>query len=113
MRPKRKRRRARRIAFIAALALSAWGWFGVSSQDKTDAWRFDQLAEEWQRSPEFRAITIRSEALNELHGNAVTRLSPRVFVGLYQAGANRMTPQEFAALVARSEALNSRYGLGR
>ena len=61
--------------------------------------------------PEHRALTIRSEALNELHGNAVTRLSPRVFMGLYEAGANRMTPQEFAALAARSEALNRRYGL--
>jgi hypothetical protein len=56
---------------------------------------------------------IRSEALNRTHGNAVTRLSPRVFTELYQAGANRMEPQEFAALVTRSEALNLRYGLDR
>ena len=63
--------------------------------------------------PEYRALMIRSEALNKLYGNAVTRLSPRQFRELYQAGANRMTPQGFAALLARSEALNSRYGLDR
>jgi hypothetical protein len=63
--------------------------------------------------PEYRALTVRSEALNTLHGNAVTRLSPRQFKELYEAGGNRMSPQEFAALVARSEALNRRYGLGR
>ncbi len=63
--------------------------------------------------PEYRAAMIRSEALNKLYGNAVTRHSPRVFKELYQAGANRMAPQEFAALVARSEALNRRYGLDR
>lgn len=63
--------------------------------------------------PEYRALMIRSEGLNTAHRNAVTRLSPRVFAELYQAGANRMTPQELAALVARSEALNRRYGLGR
>lgn len=63
--------------------------------------------------PEYQALTIRSDTLNELHGNAVTRLSPRVFMGLYKAGANRMSPQEFAASAARSEALNIRYGLGR
>ena len=62
---------------------------------------------------EHRALVIRSEALNELHGNAVTRLSPRELTGLYRSGANRMTPQQFAALVARSEGLNVRYGLDR
>ena len=63
--------------------------------------------------PEYRALMIRSEAMNTLYGNAVTRLSPRAFKELYQAGANRMAPQESAALVARSEALNRRYGLDR
>jgi hypothetical protein len=62
---------------------------------------------------EYRALMIRSEALNELHGNAVTRLSPPEFAGLYQAGANRMAPQAFAALVARSEALNRQSRLDR
>jgi hypothetical protein len=38
--------------------------------------------------PAYRALMIRSEALNTLHGNAVTRLSPQQFTGLYQAGAN-------------------------
>jgi hypothetical protein len=62
--------------------------------------------------PAYRALMIRSEALNTLHGNAVTRLSPQQFTGLYQAGANRMAPQEFAALVARSAALNRQSRLG-
>ena len=61
--------------------------------------------------PEYRALMIRSEALNKLYGNAVTRLSPQQFKELYQAGANRMAPQEFAALVARSEGLNRQSGL--
>jgi hypothetical protein len=60
---------------------------------------------------EYRALTIRSEALNKLYGNAVTRLSPQQFKELYQSGANRMTPQGLAGLVARSEALNRQYGL--
>ena len=62
--------------------------------------------------PEY-ALKIRSEALNRRYGNAVTRLSPRVFKELNQAGANRMAPYEFAALVARGEALNRQYGLDR
>ena len=63
--------------------------------------------------PEYRAPMIRSEALNTLYGNAVTRLSPQQFKGLYQAGANRMAPPAFAALVARSEALNRQSRLDR
>ena len=55
---------------------------------------------------EYRALVIHNEALNTLHGNAATRLSPRVFGGLYQAGAHRMAPQELAAHVVRGEALN-------
>ena len=63
--------------------------------------------------PEYRALTIRSEALNKLYGEAATRLSPQVFKELNEAGANRMAPHAFAALVARSEALNRQYGLDR
>ena len=62
---------------------------------------------------EYRALLIRSEALNKLYGNTVTPLSARVFKELNQAGANRMAPHEFAALVARSQALNRQYGLDR
>jgi hypothetical protein len=62
---------------------------------------------------EYRALMIRSEALNNLYGNAVTRLSPRQFRSLYTAGGYRLAPQEFIALIARSEALNRRYGLGK
>jgi hypothetical protein len=63
--------------------------------------------------PEYRALMIRSEALNKLYGNAATRLSPREFKSLYNAGGYRQAPQEFAALVARSEELNRRYGLDK
>ncbi len=63
--------------------------------------------------PAYRALVIRSESLNKLYGNAVTRLSPQQFKKLYQADANRMAPQAFAALAARSEALDRRYGLNR
>jgi hypothetical protein len=55
---------------------------------------------------EYRALMIRSEALNKLYGNAVTRLSTKDFVALWNAGASRMTPSEFNALVVRSEGLN-------
>jgi hypothetical protein len=61
---------------------------------------------------EYQALMSRSEALNARYGNAVTRLSPQQFKSLYEAGGDRLPPQELVALVARSEALNSRYGLG-
>ena len=56
-----------------------------------------------------RALHIRSEALNNLYGNAVTRLSPAQFAAYSNAGASRLSPDEFNALVVRSEGLNS-YG---
>jgi hypothetical protein len=59
----------------------------------------------------YRALVIRSEALNKRYGNAVTRLSPQQFEELYRAGGNRMAPQALVALVTRSEALDRRYGL--
>ena len=58
---------------------------------------------------EYRALQIRGEALNNLYGNAVTRLSPAQFAAYWNAGAWRLSPDEFNALVVRSEALNS-YG---
>jgi hypothetical protein len=61
---------------------------------------------------EYQALMSRSEALNARYGNAVTRLSPQQFKALYEAGGDRLAPQELVALVARSQALNSRYGLG-
>jgi hypothetical protein len=61
----------------------------------------------------YRALVIRSEALNKRYGNAVTRLSTQQFKELWEAGANRMAPQAFVALVTRSEALDRRYGLDR
>jgi len=56
-----------------------------------------------------RALHIRSEALNNLYGNAVTRLSPAQFAAYWNAGASRLSPDGFNALVVRSEGLNS-YG---
>jgi hypothetical protein len=57
----------------------------------------------------YRALHIRSEALNNLYGNAVTRLSLAQFAAYWNAGASRLSPDEFNALVVRSEGLNS-YG---
>jgi len=60
---------------------------------------------------EYRALMARGEALNQLYGNALTRLSPQEFTALYQAGGNLST-QELVALSERGEALNSEYGSG-
>ena len=57
----------------------------------------------------YRALQIRSEALNNLYGNAVTRLSPAQFVAYWNAGAWRLSPDELNTLVVRSAGLNS-YG---
>jgi hypothetical protein len=57
----------------------------------------------------YRALHIRSEALNNLYGNAVTRLSPAQFAAYWNVGASRLSPDGFNALVVRSEGLNS-YG---
>ena len=57
----------------------------------------------------YRALHIRSETLNNLYGNAVTGLSPGQFAAYWNAGASRLSPDDFNALVVRSEGLN-RYG---
>jgi hypothetical protein len=57
----------------------------------------------------YRALHIRSAALNNLSGNAVTRLSPARFAAYWKAGASRLAPDAFNALVAPSEGVNS-YG---
>ena len=61
---------------------------------------------------EYRASMIRGEALNQLYGNALTRLSPQEFTALSESGGDRLAPQELTALVERGEALNSEYGSG-
>lgn len=58
---------------------------------------------------EYRALQVRGEALNDLYGNAVTRLSPAQFAAYWNAGAWRLSPDEFNTIVVRSEGLNS-YG---
>ena len=55
---------------------------------------------------EYRALQIRSEALNNLYGNAVTRLSPAQFAAYWNAGGSRLSPDAFDALAVRSEGLN-------
>jgi hypothetical protein len=57
----------------------------------------------------YRALHIRSEALNNLYGNAVTRLLPAQFAASWDAGASRLSPSELNALLVRSKGLNS-YG---
>jgi hypothetical protein len=57
----------------------------------------------------YRALHIRSEALNNLYGNAVTRLSPAQFAAYWNTAASQLSPDAFNALVVRSEGLNS-YG---
>ena len=57
----------------------------------------------------YRALHIRSEALNNLYGNAVTRFSAAQFAASWNAGASRLSPDAFNALLVRSEGLNS-YG---
>jgi hypothetical protein len=58
---------------------------------------------------EYQALMTRSEALNDRYGNAVTQLSPLEFTALWQAGGDRLEPQQLVALVTRSEALNEAY----
>jgi hypothetical protein len=58
---------------------------------------------------EYRALHIRSEALSNLYGNAVTSLSPAQFAANWNAGASRLSPDAFNALLVRSEGLNN-YG---
>ena len=54
-----------------------------------------------------RALHSRGEALNNLYGSAVTRLSPAQLEAYWNAGAWRLPPDELNALVVRSEGLNS------
>ena len=51
---------------------------------------------------EYRALMLRSEALNQKYG-----------LGPQEAVPQGMTAAEYRALMLRSEALNQRYGLGR
>ena len=51
---------------------------------------------------EYRALMARGEALNQLYGNALTRLSPQEFTALYQAGGDRLSTQVTVGWRARS-----------
>jgi hypothetical protein len=51
---------------------------------------------------EYRALILRSEALNQRYGLGPQRVVPQ-----------GMTAAEYRALILRSEALNQKYGLGK
>jgi hypothetical protein len=51
---------------------------------------------------EYRALTLRSEGLNEKYR-----------LGQWEGVPQGMTPAEYRALMIRSEALNKQYGLGK
>lgn len=51
---------------------------------------------------EYRALTLRSEGLNEKYR-----------LGQWKGVPQSMTPAEYRALMIRSEALNKQYGLGK
>src|SRR3954452_6689260 len=58
---------------------------------------------------EYQALMSRSEALNARYGNAVTRLSPQQFAALYEAGADRLPPQELPGPVPPPEGPQQRH----
>jgi hypothetical protein len=63
-----------------------------------------RLAVQGMTPDEYRALIIRSEALNQRYGlGGGSRQRPTV---------QGMTPDEYRALIIRSEALNQKYGLG-
>src|SRR5438105_9455398 len=47
----------------------------------------------------YNALVAQGRALNARYGNAVTRLSPQQFIGLYNAGGSQLTPEALNALV--------------
>ena len=87
---------------LAALAIAAVLAGGTASAASADV-------PEGTTTAPYRALHIRSDALNDLYGNAVTRLSPAQFAANWNAGASRLSPGELNALLVRSEGLNS-YG---
>ncbi len=54
----------------------------------------------------FSALQAESRALNVRYGDAVTRLSPKAFIELYNAGGSKLSPQALNALIVRSQAMN-------
>ena len=54
----------------------------------------------------YQALVADGQALDARYGDAVTKLTPKQFAGLYLAGGSKLTPQALNALVARSEAMN-------
>ena len=54
----------------------------------------------------YGALVAQGQALDARYGNAVTRLSPKEFIGLYNAGGSKLTPEALNALVVRGQAMN-------
>ena len=105
------------IAFLVGAALAvapianARTLPGAVADDSVAASQADSgTAAVGMSAAEHRALMIRSEALNQRYGNAVTSLTPAQFKSLYLAGGDRLSSQELVALVTRSEALNGQYG---
>jgi len=105
------------IAFLVGAALAvapianARTLPGAVADDNVAASQADSgTAAVGMSAAEHRALMIRSEALNQRYGNAVTYLTPAQFKSLYLAGGDRLTSQQLVALVTRSEALNGQYG---
>jgi hypothetical protein len=63
-----------------------------------------RLAVQGMTPDEYRALMLRSEALNQKYGLGGSSSQRRAVQG--------MTPDEYRALIIRSEALNQKYGLG-
>jgi len=55
-----------------------------------------------------REIVAKGQAMNARYGNAVTALSSKQFIELYNDGGSKMSPQALNALVSEGQALNSR-----
>jgi hypothetical protein len=75
------------------------------SPDTRDASQAAQASSSY--SAAIKALFARSQGLNDLYGNAVTRLSSKEFIELYNDGGSKMSPEALNALVVRGQALNS------
>jgi hypothetical protein len=80
------------VVLAALVALAAFTGSALASTSKPSG----------MTKAEYRALVLRSEALNEKYR-----------LGEWKNVPKGMTPPEYHALMARSEGLNKRYGLGK
>jgi hypothetical protein len=83
-----------RIAVVLAALVALAALTGIAQASNSKPARMTKA--------EYRALVIRSEALNEKYR-----------LGEWKNVPKGMTPPEYHALMARSEGLNKRYGLGK